>query len=65
MKSLASLNYFNPVFSLLSIKNWYLASYKTLAYKYILSISGCLFIKLNNAFVFPHPEPPTISILNG
>ena len=51
--------------SLLLIKNWYLASYGSLAYKYILSISGWLFIKFNNAFVFPDPEPPIISILYG
>ena len=51
--------------SLLLIKNWYLASYGSLAYKYILSISGWLFIKFNNAFVFPDPEPPIINILYG
>ena len=30
------------LFSLLSIKIWYSASYGSLAYKYILSVSGCL-----------------------
>ena len=48
--------------SLLLIKNWYLASYGSLAYRYILSISGWLFIKLNNAIVFPDPEPPITSM---
>ena len=52
-------------FGSLLIKNCYLASYGSLAYKYILSISGCLFIKFNNAFVFPDPEPPIINILYG
>ena len=48
--------------SLLLIKNWYLASYGSLAYRYILSISGWLFIKLNNAIVFPDSEPPITSM---
>ena len=29
----------------------------------MLSISGSLFIRLNNEFVFPDPEPPIINIL--
>ena len=49
--------------SLLLIKNWYLASYGSLAYKYILSISGYFFNKFNNAFVFLDPETPIIDIL--
>ena len=53
------------MFSLLLIKNWYLASYGSLAYKYIVSISGWLFIKFNNAFVFSDQKPPIISILDG
>ena len=65
IKALQSLRYINPVFSLLLIKNWYLASYGSLAYKYILSISGWLFIKFNKAFLFPDPEPLIISILYG
>ena len=65
MKALGSLKGFNPVLYLLFIKNWYLVSYGTLAYKYILSISGWLFIKVNNAFVFSDPEPPIINILYG
>ena len=51
------------MFSLLLIKNWYLASYGSLAYKYILSIHGWLFIKFNKAFVFPDTESPIINIL--
>ena len=47
----------------LFIKNWYLASYGSLAYKYILSISGLLFNKFTNAFVFLDPESPIISVL--
>ena len=41
------------------------ASYKSFAYKCILPTSGSLFIKLNNAFVFPDPEPPVIDNLYG
>ena len=40
-------------------------SYGSFAYKNILSISIRLFIKFNNAFVFPDPEPPIINILYG
>ena len=65
INALGSLKCFNPVLSLLLIKNWHLSSYGSLAYKYILSITGWLFIKFNNAFVFPDPEPPIISILYG
>ena len=52
----------------LLIKNWYLASYGSLACKYILSISDWLFVKFNNAFdpdADADPEPPIISILYG
>ena len=63
MKALGSLKYFDPVLPLLLIKNWYLAWYGSLAYKYILSISGWLFIKFNYALVFPDPESPIIIIL--
>ena len=31
----------------------------------MLSVSGSLFIRLNNALVFPDPAPPTINILYG
>ena len=44
---------------------WYFALNGSFVYKYILSISAWLFIKFNNAFVFPDPEPPIISILYG
>ena len=47
------------------IKNWYLSSHGYFAYKYILAISGWLFIKFNNAFVFLDPEPPIINIFYG
>ena len=63
IKALESLKYFKFVLSLLLIKNRYFSSYGSLAYKYILSISGCWFIRLNNEFVFPDPEPPIINIL--
>ena len=59
IKVLESLKCLKPVLSLLLIKNWYFASYGTLAYKYILSISGRWLVKLNNEFVFPDPEPPS------
>ena len=45
------------------ISNLYFASYGSLEYK--KSISGSLFIRLRNAFVFPDPEPPNINILYG
>ena len=63
MKAFGSLKCFNPVLSLLLIKNWYFASYGSFAYKCILSVSGWEFIEFNNAFVFPDPEPPIIGIL--
>ena len=56
---------FKPAFSRLSIKNWYFASYGSLAYKQILSISVWSFTSLSNAFVFPDPEPLIINILHG
>ena len=65
MNALGSLKCFNPILSHLLIKNWYFVSYGSLAYKYILSMSGLLFIRFNNAFVFPDPEPPIISIVYG
>ena len=65
IKALGSWKCFNPVLSLLLIKNSYLDSYESLAYKYILSVSSWLCIKFNNTFVFPDPEPPIISILYG
>ena len=54
-----------PTFSRILIKYCYFASYGSLAYKYILSMSGWLSIKFNNTFVFPDPEPPIIDILYG
>ena len=65
VKTLGSLKCFNPMLSFFLIKNWYLSSYGSFAYKHILSISGWLFIKFSNAFVFPDPEPPIINILYG
>ena len=47
------------------IKYPYFGSLISFAYKEILSILYCSFIKLSNAFVFPDPEPPTIKILYG
>ena len=65
IKALGSFKCFNPMLSVFLIKNWYLPSYGSLAYKYILSISGWLFIKFSNAFVFPDTEPPIIDIVYG
>ena len=65
INALGSLKCFNPMLFLLLIKNWYFVSYGSLAYKNILSVSRWLFIKFNNAFVFPDPERPIISILYG
>ena len=65
IKALGWLKCFIPVFSFLLIENWYFVLYGSFAYRYILSLSGWLHIKLNNAFVFPDPEPPINSILYG
>ena len=65
LQPLESLKCFNPVLSFVLIENWYFASYGSLAYKYILSVCGCWFIRLNNEFVFPDPEPLIINILYG
>ena len=54
-----------PTLSLLLIKYWYFASYGSLEYKYTLSMSGWFYIKFNNKFVFPDPDPPIINILCG
>ena len=53
-----------PTPSLLLIKYWYFDSYGSLAYKYILSMSGWFSIKFDKPFIFPNPEPP-VSILYG
>ena len=65
IKALGSLKCFNPVCSLLLIKNWYIFSYGSFTYKYVLSMFRWLSIKFKNAFVFPDPEPPIINILYG
>ena len=65
IKALGSLKWFMPAPSLLLTKCWYLASYGSFAYKYILSMSGYFSIKFNNTFVFPVPEPPIVNILYG
>ena len=54
-----------PTFSPILIKYCYFASYGSLAYKYILSMSGWVSIKFNNTFVFPDLEPPITDILYG
>ena len=54
-----------PTPSLLLIKYWCFDSYGSLAYKYILLMSGLFSIKFNNKLVFPDPEPPVINILYG
>ena len=65
IKALRSLKWFMPTPSLLLIKYWYLASYGSFAYKYILSMSGWFSIKFNNTFVFPDPKLPIVNILYG
>ena len=47
IKDLESLKYSKPVNFLLLVKNWYFVSYGSLAYKYISSISGCRFLRIN------------------
>ena len=54
-----------PTFSFILIKYWYFASYGSLAYKYILSMSTYFSIKFNNTLAFPDPEPPVINVLYG
>ena len=55
-----------PTFSRILIEYWYFASYGSLAYKYILSMSGSFSFSFhNNASVFSDPEPATINILYG
>ena len=54
-----------PASSGFLIKNPYLDSFKSFAYKYILSISSCSFIDLSNTFVFPDPELRIIKIPYG
>ena len=39
--------------------------HRDFAYKYILTMSGSLFMKFNNAFVVLDAGPPIISILYG
>ena len=56
IKALEWLKGFNPVLL-------YFALYGSLAYKWVLSISGCWLIRLNNESVFLDPEPPVVSIL--
>ena len=65
IKALGSLKWFIPTSSLLLIKYWYFDSYEPFTYRYILSMSGWLFIKFNNLFVFKDPEPPIINNLYG
>ena len=48
IKALESFKCFNCVLSCLLIKNWYFASYQSLAYNNILSISGWWLIRLPN-----------------
>ena len=55
-KALESFQCLNPVLSLLLIRNRYFASYGSVAFKEILSISGWQLIRLNNEFVFWDPE---------
>ena len=50
--------------SMLLVKYLYFASYGSVAYKFILSISGWFSIKFNNTFVFPDPDPIN-SIMQG
>ena len=49
-KALGSLKGFNPLLSLLLIKNWYFASYGSFAYKYILSIPACCVLNSMHLF---------------
>ena len=64
-KRLRIIKCFVPTSSRFLIQNWYFASFISLTYKSILSISDCWFIKLNNEFVSPDPVPPIINILYG
>ena len=50
LKALRLLKWFMQTPSLLLIKYWYFASYRSLAYRYILSMSGWFSIKFKNNF---------------
>ena len=65
LKVLEYLKSFQPALSRLLNKNWYVASYGSLAHKEILSISVCWFITSNNEFLFPYAQPLIINILPG
>ena len=52
IKALESLKCFVPTSLHFLIKNWYFTWYGSFVYKYLLSISGWWFIKLNNDFFF-------------
>ena len=43
----------------------YFALYGSLAYKQVLAVFGCWFIRLNNEFAFPDPELLIVIILYG
>ena len=63
IKALEPLKCFKLLLSSLLIKNWYFTWF--LEYKQILLISGWWFIRLNNEFAFPDPEPLIVHILYG
>ena len=66
IKASESLKCFLPAPSRLWISNWYFASYRSLRYKWILSIScWWLITLLIYGFVFQDPEPPANNILYG
>ena len=65
IKASRSFKWFMPTPSFLLLKYWYLASYGSFAYKYILSMSGCFSIKFTNTSFFSDPKPPIINILYG
>ena len=63
MKVLESLKCFIPTSCHFWIRNWYLDSYRSLAYKWVLWICDWWFIRFNNTLIFPNLEPPTINFL--
>ena len=65
IKPFESLKCFVSTSSRFLIKNWYFASFRSLAHKLMLSISDCSFVRLNNEFVFLDPEPPNINNMYG
>ena len=63
MRTIESLKWFKHTPLYLLINNLFFASYISLSYKQMLSVSGWWLLQLNKEFVFTDPKPPIINIL--